>query len=252
MGISTGISWAHSTWNPWVGCDKVSDGCKNCYAEREMKRYGRKFNGNVIRTSPATFNAPLKWARTGKLPAGSRIFVCSWSDFFHKDADEWRAEAWEIIRQLPQYNFLIPTKRVERIWDCLPDYWQGNGTSYKDLPNVWLGASVEDQKTADKRIPELLSIPSEIKWLSIEPMLGPIDIFGLVRPPFYKCVDWVVFGGESGPNFRPMNIEWLRDGANQCKSASVPCFVKQLGGWPNTRHELSDFPEDLRIREFPK
>src|SRR3990172_5095427 len=163
MGKTTGISWATSTWNPWMGCDKVSAGCKNCYAERDMKRYGRIFNGKVVRTSDKTFNAPLKW----NLPARSRIFVCSWSDFYHVDADDWRHEAWEMIRSLPQYDFLIPTKRPERIGI------EGDGFMIPD--NVWLGASVENQEMFDVRMQYLLDAPAKVHWLSVEPMLGPID-----------------------------------------------------------------------------
>jgi protein gp37 len=259
MGSKTGISWTDATWNPWQGCTKVSAGCQNCYMYREKEQYGQD-PFKVVRSSPATFNAPLKWARTGKLPEGSRIFVCSWSDFFHKDADPWRAEAWEIIRQLPQYSFLIPTKRIEHV---IPADLDG-------LKNIWLGASVENQETADKRIPILLSMPAQIKvrWLSVEPMLEKMEL------GYYLCgcpevdhidysgypewcqttypIDWCVVGGESGSGCRPMEIEWARDLLRQCQQAHTPYFLKQLGGWPNTRHELSDFPEDLRIREFPR
>jgi protein gp37 len=242
MGINTGVAWATSSWNPWMGCDKVSAGCKNCYAERNMKRYGRVFNGNVVRTSPATFNAPLKWY----LPRGSRIFVCSWSDFFHQDADGWREEALDIIRRLPQYDFLIPTKRIERVNQLEVDY----STKY----NIWLGVSVENQYWADKRIPILSNTPAQTRWLSIEPMLGFISFeeYDSLYKRWSKPFDWVVYGGESGPNCRPCNPGWIREGIRQCREVSTPTFVKQLGGWPNTHHELDDFPEDLRVREFPK
>lgn len=245
MGKTTGISWTDATWNPWQGCTKVSDGCKNCYMYREKKRYGQD-PFTVVRSKPATFNAPLKW----NLPEGSRIFVCSWSDFFHEDADEWREEAWNIIASLPQYNFLIPTKRPERIHNMI-------GQSYWYLENVWLGASVENQKTFDERITYLLDIPAKVHWISAEPLLGKIDLdilgsnYGIDYAEWSQRIKWVVVGGESGPNFRPMAIDWARDITSQCRSANVPVFVKQLGGWPDSRHELADFPEDLRIRQFP-
>ena len=140
MGKTTGIAWCNATWNPWQGCDKVSAGCKNCYMYREKKRYGQDPQ-TVVRSAAHTFNAPLRWARTGEVPDGSRIFVCSWSDFFHKKADAWRAEAWKIIEALPQYTFLIPTKRIGRL-----------SIDVKMPDNVWLGASVEDQEMFDKRI----------------------------------------------------------------------------------------------------
>ena len=245
MGSKTGISWTDATWNPWQGCTKVSDGCKNCYMYREKERYGQD-PFKVVRSKPATFNAPLNWARSGKLPEGSRIFVCSWSDFFHKDADPWRDEAIDIIQSLPKYNFLIPTKRIERVKELKIDF--------SCFRNIWLGVSVENQHWANKRIPILAETPADVRWLSIEPMLGFIDfdefdnLYKLFSDPF----DWVVFGGESGSNCRPMNIRWLRSGIQQLRMTNKPVFIKQLGGWPNTRHEISDFPEDLRVREFPK
>jgi protein gp37 len=275
MGSKTGISWTDATWNPWQGCTKVSDGCKNCYMYREKTRYGQD-PFKVVRSAPATFNAPLKWARTGKLPEGSRIFVCSWSDFFHKDADAWRDEAWEIMTQLPYYKFLIPTKRPERILPNLPNFWfapRDVGGGY--LGNIWLGVSVENQKTADERIPILMKVPAAVHWLSLEPLLGPVDLrhihgdhvmfdilggsrfdfgddgFGVAAPMMFR-IDWTVVGGESGPNFRSMELGWAKDIVMDCKHKSIPVFVKQLGGWPDTRHELEDFPEDLRVREFPR
>jgi len=239
MGIKTGISWTDATWNPWQGCTKVSPGCKNCYMYREKKRYGQD-PATVVRSKPKTFNAPLKW----DLPERSRIFVCSWSDFFHEDADEWRGDAWEIIESLPQYDFLIPTKRIERLFDLNNDFLTSN---------VWLGVSVEDQETADRRIPILADMSVDLRWLSIEPMLEEIDLtdhfvyYDGWNAPF----DWVVYGGESGSGCRPCNPDWIRLGIEQCKIADVPVFVKQLGGWPDTRSKLEDLPEDLRIREFP-
>jgi len=238
MGKTTGISWTDATWNPWQGCTKVSQGCKNCYMYREKKRYGHDPT-KVGRSSNRTFNAPLKW----NLPERSRIFVCSWSDFFHMDADEWRDEAMKIIISLPQYDFLIPTKRIDRVDDVI---------ATRFIPdNVWLGVSVENQEMADKRIPILSNIPARIKWLSIEPMLEEIDLDESAGFPGYRSVDWVVFGGESGQNHRGCDPDWIRRGVKQCQIANVPVFVKQLGGWPDTRSKLEDLPEDLRIREFP-
>jgi protein gp37 len=250
MGLTTDISWTNATWNPWQGCTKVSAGCTNCYMFREKKHYGQDPT-TVVRSKPVTFNAPVSWSH-GKLAAGSRIFVCSWSDFFHKDADAWRKEAWDIIWSLPQYQFLIPTKRIERAKECLPSDW-GDG-----YPNVWLGISAENQKTFDDRITFLLDIPAPVHWVSAEPLLEPIYMdmaginYGIDYPNWSQRIEWVVVGGESGPQYRPMHKEWAQDIVAQCRTHDVPVFVKQLGGWPDTRHELSDFPEDLRIREFPR
>jgi protein gp37 len=243
MGKTTGISWTNATWNPWQGCTKVSDGCKNCYMYREKARYGQD-PFTVVRSTSQTFNAPLHW----NLRTGSRIFMCSWSDFYHVDADDWRYEAWEIIRALPQYNFLIPTKRIERLGI------EGDGFM---LPkNVWMGVSVENQKAADERIPILAEIPAKVKWLSIEPMLEEISLIKHFNysdngDKWTAPFEWVVYGGESGPNCRLCNPEWIRLGIEQCRIGHVPVFVKQLGGWPDTRKELFDLPQDLRVREFP-
>lgn len=254
MGKTTGIAWTNATWNPWQGCTKVSDGCKNCYMYREKKRYGQD-PFTVVRSKPATFNAPLKW----NLPEGSRIFVCSWSDFFHEDADDWRGEAWKIMRQLPQYDFLIPTKRPERIMNALPLDWKYDNKPFK---NVWLGVSIEDRKTAMVRILELIKIPAHIRWLSCEPLLEATYLAldgtvpkgsGRIYEHIGDKIHWVVVGGESGLNCRAMEIDWARDIVAQCRENGngIAVFVKQLGGYPNSRHELDDLPEDLRIREFP-
>ena len=174
MGATTGISWADATWNCWQGCTKVSAGCAHCYMYREKTQYGQD-PSIVVRSKPATFNAPLKW------DAGKRVFVCSWSDFFHEAADAWRADAWSIIRQRTDLTFLILTKRIERAMACLP--W---GAGLADprtgprkaaaWPNVWLGCSIEDQATADARIPLLLQTPAHVHFVSCEPLLGPVDL----------------------------------------------------------------------------
>lgn len=254
MGKTTGISWTDASWNPWQGCTKVSAGCKNCYMYRDKKRYG-KDPTKVIRSSDRTFYAPLKW----DLPEGSRIFVCSWSDFFHPEADQWRADAWKIIESLPQYNFLILTKRPERIFGCLPEKYIENDAGGFDIvytpKNVWLGVSVENQEMADKRIPLLREYRASVRFISVEPMLEEINLINPIETtdilteniPF----NWVIFGGESGPDHRPCDPAWIRSGVEQCQELGVRVFVKQLGGWPDKREDLEDLPEDLRIREFP-
>jgi protein gp37 len=242
MGSKTGIAWTDATWNPWQGCTKVSQGCKNCYMYREKTRYVQD-PMTVVKSKPHTFNAPLVWAKNWDkgirdpkktLEPGSRIFVCSWSDFYHQDADDWRAEAWELIRSLPQYTFLIPTKRIER--------YGVEGDGFFIPQNVWLGVSVENQQV-EWRVRELMDIPAAVKWVSYEPLLGPVKVL------WYP--DWAVIGGESGSGFRPMDLRWAREIMLDYHKAGKAVFVKQLGGWPNTRHELTDFPEDLRVREFP-
>ena len=188
MGEATEISWTEATWNPWRGCHKVSAGCKNCYMFDGQLRYGQD-PGQVIRAAPATFGAPLKWHE------GRKVFTCSWSDWFIREADPWRGEAWDIIRATPQHTYQVLTKRPERIAECLPADW-GAG-----WPNVWLGVSAEDQKAAELRLPLLRGIPAAVRFVSCEPVLGPmrLDLAGLA---------WVICGGESGAGRRPFERSW--------------------------------------------
>jgi protein gp37 len=230
MGEKTGIAWTDSTWNPWRGCHKISEGCKNCYMFREQSRYGHDPN-KVVRCSPSVFNAPLHWTKPAK------VFTCSWSDWFIDEADSWRNDAWEIIRKTPHLTYQILTKRVGDIKYCLPDDW-GSGWD-----NVWLGVTIENTNQR-WRADALCDIPAKVRFVSYEPALSKLDLF------FYP-LDWIICGGESGIGCRPMDIEWARYMCVQCKANNVPFFMKQLGGYPNPRHSLEDFPEDLRIREFP-
>lgn len=219
MAEKTGIEWADATWNPWMGCKKVSPGCEKCYMFRDMTFYGR--NPNFIdAASDKTFLNPLSWARNNKLPAGARIFTCSWSDWFIKEADEWRPRAWEVIKMTPQYNYLILTKRVERVLDCLPADW---GSGYK---NVWLLVSTENQKYYDKRWPILYKdIPAVVKGLSCEPLLGPIALDSKMLP------DWIITGGESDKSSpRESDINWFRDIRDFALNNKIPFFHKQHGG----------------------
>lgn len=247
MGERTGIEWTNHTWNPWRGCIKVSAGCKNCYMYRDQVRYGRDPR-DVMRAAPATFNAPLKWHD----PAF--VFTCSWSDWFIEEADVWRDDAWSIVRQTPHLTYQILTKRPENMAARLPADW-GEG-----WPNVWLGVSAEDQATADLRLPILAATPAAVRFLSAEPLLGPIDLstwFGYavigqsqwdavereglgdaiqdivraaVRHMGGPPIHWVIGGGESGPSFRRADLAWFRSLRDQCQRAGVPYFHKQHGG----------------------
>lgn len=228
MAEKTGIEWADATWNPWMGCKKVSPGCKNCYMFRDMTFYGRDPN-TVVRAADSTFRNPLRWAKSEKLKDGARVFTCSWSDWFIDKADDWREEAWAIIKATPQFTYLILTKRPERIKGNLPADW---GTGY---PNVWLGTSAENQEMANLRIPELLTIPAAIHWISAEPLLGEIDLEEVGE--ILECnlidgrLDWVVTGGESDKkNPRPSNAEWFEKLLYYCAVQEVAFFHKQNGG----------------------
>jgi protein gp37 len=236
MGETTGIAWTNipgyigGTWNPWQGCAKVSAGCTNCYMYREKARYGQD-PAVVKHSAPATFNLPMKT----KVPHA--WFVNSWSDFFHKDADPWRAEAYDIIDNTPQHLYLILTKRIERL--------EEPAMKVHFPPNVWLGVTAENQEMADKRIPLLLEIPARVRFVSAEPMLSPL-VF--THGNWWNGVNWVICGGESGANARPMNLEWAWLLRMACLKNCVPFFFKQIDG--KLKH-MEDFPEDLRVREFP-
>lgn len=213
MGKNTAISWTDHTWNPWQGCTKVSPGCANCYmfAEREG-RWGIK-SSVVKRSAPTTFNKPLKW----KDPA--KVFTCSWSDFFHADADEWRDEAWDIIRRTPHLTYQILTKRHQRIEECLPSDWCAG------WDNVWLGVSCEDQYL-ENRIAWLAEIPAKVRFVSAEPLLGRLFIY----PEYMSKIHWVIDGGESGPKARPADMNWFRLLRDQCAEHGVAYWHKQNGG----------------------
>lgn len=207
MAETTAISWTDATVNFWQGCRKVSPGCLNCYMYRDKKRYGQNPE-DIRRSSNGTFYKPLKWG-------GKKVFVCSWSDFFIKEADTWRSDAWEVIRKTPSNTYQILTKRPERIADCLPDDWP--------LKNVWLGVTVENQDCV-YRIDEMTKTEATLYFVSAEPLLSNID-FG----SSLKKVDWVIVGGESGPEHRIVDLRWVLDIKNQCDREKVPFFFKQWG-----------------------
>jgi protein gp37 len=207
MGEISAIEWTEATWNPWHGCLRVSPGCAHCYMYRDKRRYGQ--NPALVVRSKTSFEAPQKW----KNP--KMIFTCSWSDFFVQEADQWRAEAWEVIRATPQHTYQILTKRPERISNHLPAGWP--------FRNVWLGVSVENPRFY-RRIESLRAIPAFMRFLSLEPLLAPMSSLPL------EGIGWVVVGGESGPRCRPMKAEWVREIREQCLKTETAFFFKQWGG----------------------
>lgn len=211
MGDATGISWTESTWNPWMGCTKVSAGCDNCYMFREQRQYGN--DPEMVRRSKTKFTEPTKW-EDGRL-----VFTCSWSDWFHADADQWRDEAWDVVRACPRHTFQILTKRPGRIARHLPADW-GDG-----WPNVWLGVSVEDDDRANmSRLDVLRGVPARLRFLSAEPLLGPLTGLNL------DGIGWVITGGESGPGHRYIDRDWVRDIRDACVARGVLFHHKQWGG----------------------
>jgi protein gp37 len=199
---------------------------------RDKKRYGQD-PSVVVRSKPGTFKKPLsRYALTAADPDvagaykwadGSRVFTCSWSDFFIEEADPWRGEAWDIIRQRPGLTFQILTKRPERISGCLPDDW-GEG-----WPNVWLGITAEDQGSLDTRAQFIVPVPAKVKFISYEPALAPLCLSEYVRDDEWGgWLSWVIAGCESGPNRRPTEWSWVEGLRDQCVAAGILFFLKQM------------------------
>ena len=212
MSGQSKIEWTDATWNPVTGCTKVSPGCKHCYAERITKRWGGDFS--KVTLHPDRLDAPLHWRKP------RMVFVNSMSDLFHEDVpDYFIDDVFDVCAVAANHTFQILTKRPERMMR----YCQDDDRSI--LHNVWLGVSVEDQQRADERIPHLLQTPAAVRFLSVEPMLGPVALSA-----WLGSIDWVICGGESGPGARPMDQGWARILRDQCVHAGVPFFFKQWGG----------------------
>lgn len=252
------IEWTDHTFNPWWGCEKVSPGCAHCYAETFAKRTGHRVWGSGAEHrffGDKHWNEPLRWERAAK-DAGmrQRVFCASMADVFEdrRDLDSQRARLWDLIRATPSLDWLLLTKRPENFrmlpWGGYDDPW----------PNVWVGTTVEDQERADLRIPLIGVVPAVVRFLSCEPLLGPITLPS-------SNVHWVIVGGESGHGARPMWVAWAHSLVEQCRAAGIACFVKQLGVDPrwadsgltpvsHAHGKCSDpleWPTELRLRQFP-
>jgi len=236
------IEWTDATFNPWIGCQKVSTGCDNCYAETQNKF--RKWNGGTWgphaprkRTSEANWNKLLRLGRQAAATGKSRrVFCASLADVFDNKAPEGaREDLFDLIRQTLMLDWLMLTKRPENIRKMLPDDW------HDGYPNVWLGVTAEDQEWYDHRWSILRKIPAKIRFISYEPALGPLRIGGHWghRP------DWLICGGESGGNARYMEPKWAYDLRDQCQLFGVSFFMKQMT-------KKAPIPADLLIREFPQ
>lgn len=275
MGQNSKIGWTDHTWNWARGCRKVSEGCKFCYMMRDGSVHKYDFN-TVTRTKPNTFNSPLKYP-----PGPARVFVSSLTDWAIEEIDEYRAEAWEIIRQRRDLTFMLLTKRVDRILHCLPEDW-----SPENYPHVWLGVTIENQKRANERLYKFLQIPAAVHFVSYEPAIGPVDFskvfykgkkwfstidrrFGEGNKMFAgehwgKLLDWIIIGGESGNEngpwqYRPAEIPWFEKVIRDCKNNGVAVFMKQTGTYISKelklrdRHgaDIDEWPQQLRIQQFP-
>jgi protein gp37 len=215
MANKSNIEWTEMTWNPVTGCTKVSQGCKHCYAERMAKRLkamgqANYRNGFQMTLHPHMLELPLRWRKP------QRIFVNSMSDLFHEKVPrDYIVQVFDVMRQADWHQFQVLTKRSERLRELAPELdWP---------PNVWMGVSVESTKYVS-RIDNLRDTGAQTKFLSLEPLLGPLSGLNLDR------IDWVIVGGESGPGARPMDPRWVVDIQRQCEKAKVPFFFKQWGG----------------------
>lgn len=256
MSENTKIEWADHTQNFWEGCQPTGPGCDNCYAEARNKRFG----GGVAvnwgpgaprrRTSEANWRKPFAWnanhdAFFAEHGRRQRVLCSSLSDWADNAVDpQWRVDMFRVIRATPNLDWLLLTKRIGNAHDMMIDVIEheldmgpDNAFDQMPWPNVWIGATVVDQTEADRDIPKLLAVPAVKHFLSMEPLLGPVDLsksralglygFGTFEPG----VDWVIVGGESGPNARPMHPDWARGLRDQCAAAGVPFLFKQWGEW---------------------
>jgi protein gp37 len=262
MADNTGIEWTDATWNPVTGCTEVSPGCDRCYAKTFAERWrgtpGHYFeNGFDVQLRPDKLDLPLRWRQP------RRIFVNSMSDLFHDQVpDEYIAQVWGVMAWSPLHTFQILTKRHSRMRSLLSsrdfkskvdDAWYDFGRRYAmpekraeppthpydrwPLPNVWLGVSTENQQWANIRIPALLDTLAAVRFISAEPLLGPISIFASSKTDHDPGLDWVIVGGESGHGARPMHPGWVRSLRNECTFNGVPFLFKQWGEWtPSAEH----------------
>lgn len=247
MAENTSIEWADHTFNPWIGCTKVSPGCDNCYAARQDAfRHWTPEGWGGPRKRTKTWGDPVKWnAQAEREGRRFRVFCASLADVFDNEVPaEWRADLFTLITKTPHLDWLLLTKRIGNVERMLDDIRHGADEDlpvwdYLDTMNVWLGATVVNQEEADRDIPKLLAVPARVRFLSIEPMLGPIDLSSTgfeislngLDDPVTTNLHWIIAGGESGPHARPAHPDWFRSLREQCAAADVPFLFKQWGEW---------------------
>lgn len=210
----------YADWNPWHGCTKVSPGCRYCYVYRQDEMYGSEVASSLCRKT-AAFNLPLKRKRdkSWKIEPGKVVFTCFTSDFLLKDADEWRPECWQMMRQRGDLWFYFFTKRIDRLAECLPDDWGGG------YANVLVGCTVENQEMADYRLPIFKEAPIRHKSIIVAPMIGPIDLSAYLD----ETIEEVSAGGESGLYARPCDYSWVLSVRKQCIERNIPFRYHQTG-----------------------
>ena len=225
MADTTKISWTDHTFNPWIGCQPVSPGCDNCYAEALTKRHGWTQwgpNGERKRTSAGYWRKPLAWdRRAGEARRRELVFCASLADVFDNQAPEGaREDLWQLVRNTPHLDWQLLTKRPQNFDEFLPKDWNGG------YPNVWLGVSAENQEEYDRRWPILARTPANLQFISYEPALGRLSLRGHREKP-----DWLIWGGESGTPRRSLNPEWIRGITLECRQERVAVFGKQWGAY---------------------
>ena len=236
---ATKIEWADAVWNPITGCTPISEGCDHCYAKRMANRLKGRYGYPAdepfrVEFHPERMTDPSRWKKP------RRVFVCSMGDLFHENIFTDRVhEIWDVMKAYPRHTFLVLTKRPERMKEVLGHIYRKErfGAAIGFWSHVWLGVTAENQARADERIPVLLQIPAAVRFVSIEPMLGPVDL--QKAHGFYydehgcdmRKLEWVIVGGETGPGARPVHPDWVRSLRNQCQAAAVPFFFKQWGEW---------------------
>jgi len=250
----TKIEWTHrpgttgETWNPVTGCDPISEGCTHCWAKRMSKRLAGRFGYSEdepfrVTLHPDRLDEPLHWKKP------RTVFVCSMGDLFHEAIPlDYVADVFDRMARCPVHTFILLTKRPEQMnaklqqlldWSWSDVTWTGRTPEFArspyPLPNLWLGVTAENQRRADERIPLLLQCPAAVRFVSIEPMLGPVDLsywqdydVSIGERP---ALDWIIVGGETGPGARPMRPWWVQSVRDQCVSAGVPFFFKKWGDW---------------------
>lgn len=242
MGIKTKIAWTDHTFNPWMGCQRVSEGCRNCYAETFTRnRMGKKLWGASAprQVTKGPWKNVEKWNDSAESDGvRRRVFCASLCDVFedHPTAEKTRPRLWDLVRRCTSLDWQLLTKRPENIRGMLPSDW-GDGWNH-----VWLGTTIEDRRVIH-RADVLRSVPSRIRFISYEPAIGPL------APIDLSGIDWVIYGGESGPGYRPEDKQWARDMLSECRAQNVAFFHKQSAG---PRTEMGIELDGKIVREFPR